>query len=95
MGVVVNLMLWGILVIALTGMYIYRKRLDDHEDHTIHLHNDPLDSKIISSQVSIGKRLDTMDKAIRYMTFLVIAYGIVIAILAGYQAWMTSLTPAG
>lgn len=94
MGVVLNLVLWGILVLALTGMVIYRKRLDDHDDHTIHLHNDPIDSGIISNQVSVAKRVATMDKAIRYMIILLIAYGLVIAVLAGYQAWINSLAPA-
>jgi hypothetical protein len=95
MAVILNLVVWGVLVLALTGMFIYRRSVDGHGDHTVHLHDDPLDARIISSQVAIGKRLDGMDKAIRYMVIAVVVYGVVVAGLACYQAWLSSYNPIG
>jgi hypothetical protein len=95
MSLILNLVVWGVLVLTLTAMAIYRRWVDEHEDHTVHLHDDPLDSRIISSQMTIGKRLDSLDKAIRYLMIVVIAYGLVIAGLAGYQSWLNSYNPVG
>jgi hypothetical protein len=93
MTVIINLAVWGVLVLTLTGMFIYRRWVDSNEDHTVHLHDDPLDSRIISSQVTIGRRLDGLDKAIHYLMIVVIVYGVVVAGLAGYQAWLNGDNP--
>lgn len=87
MKLILQLILWGILILATICMYVYRRWLENHEDHYIHLHDDQHDSGIIKSQSTIGKRLETVDKVKNVMLIVVILWGLAIAAMAVYQAW--------
>src|SRR5581483_3940276 len=87
MKLILQLIVWGILILATICMYLYRRWLEDHEDHYIHLHDDVHDSSIIKSQSTIGKRLETVDKVKNVMLIVVILWGLAIAAMAVYQAW--------
>lgn len=87
MNLTLHLGLCAILLMATIGLYLYRRWLENHEDHYIHLHNDSHDSAIINSQASMCKRCETVDK-IKYATLAAtIVYAVAIAGMATYQAW--------
>jgi hypothetical protein len=76
-----------ILVAAVCGLYLYRRWLENHDDHYIHLHNDAHDTSIISSQTNMAKRLDAVDKLKNAGLAAVILYGLAIAAMAAYVGW--------
>jgi hypothetical protein len=90
MGFTLHLTLCGILILTIVAVALYRKWLEDHGDHYLHLHNDALDTRTISSQETVAKRIDTLDKITRYLTIAVIVYGVAIAGIAAYNGWISS-----
>ena len=90
MNLTFHLILCGVLALALVAMYLYRRYLENHEDHYIHLHSDSHDASIINSQTAIGKRLELVDKVKTGLMVAVIVYAVAIIGMVAYQAWMTS-----
>jgi hypothetical protein len=76
-----------ILVTAVVGLYVYRRWLENHDDHYIHLHNDSHDTGIIDTQTSMARRLDMVDKLKNAGLAAVILYGLAIAGIAVYVGW--------
>ncbi|HEY6988358.1 MAG TPA: hypothetical protein VH369_08240 [Bryobacteraceae bacterium] len=89
MNLTFHLSLWGILLLVVIGLFIYRRWLENHDDPYIHLHNDSHDSSIITSQNAAAKRLDTIDKLKNGLLIAVIVYALAIAGIVGYIAWNT------
>ena len=85
-----NLVALVILIAALCGLYLYRKWLENHDDHYIHLHNDAHDASIINSQTGMAKRLEMVDKLKNAAWAAVILYGLAIAAMAVYIGWTTN-----
>jgi hypothetical protein len=86
----IHLVLLGVLALAVCAMFMYRRWIEDHDDHNIHLHNSSTDTRIIHSQEDAAKRLDIVEKAIRYLTIVLIVYGVAVAGYAIYTEWITS-----
>jgi len=84
---VVHFALLAVLILAVLAMFMYRRRIEDHDDHNIHLHNTAGDSQIIHLQEDMAKRLETVEKAIRYLIIAAVVYGLAIAAYASYSAW--------
>ncbi len=76
-----------VLIAAVVGLYLYRRWLENHDDHYIHLHNDAHDASIINTQASMAKRLDMLDKLKNAGLAAVIIYGLAIAGMAVYLGW--------
>ena len=87
MNLTFHLSLWGILLLAVIALFIYRRWLENHDDPYIHLHNDSHDSTIITSQNAAAKRLDTIDKLKNGLLIAVIVYAFAILGIVGYIAW--------
>lgn len=90
MDLTFHLILCGVLGLALVAMYLYRRYLENHEDHYIHLHDDSHDSSIISSQTAVAKRVELVDKVKTGLLVAVIVYAVAIAAMAIYQGWVGS-----
>ncbi len=84
---VLNLVICGALALITLGVSLYRKYLEDHCDHYIHLHNDSHDSSVVSAQSEICKRIDTMDKLRKGLFAAVIVYAVAIVAYAAWAAW--------
>lgn len=89
MNLITNLVLCGALAALTVVVAIYRKYLEDHCDHYIHLHNDTHDAGIINAQSSLCRKLDVMDKLKTGLLAATIVYALCIAIIATYNAWST------
>jgi hypothetical protein len=79
-----------VLIAAVVGLYLYRRWLENHDDHYIHLHNDAHDASIINTQTSMAKRLDAIDKLKNAGLIAVIVYAVAIAAMAVYIGWNSS-----
>ena len=86
---VIHLILIGVLALVVCAMFMYRHRIEDHDDHNIHLHNNPSDAQIIHMQEDAAKKLETVEKAIRYLTIALVVYAVVIVAYASYSAWIS------
>lgn len=83
----VNLSVCGFLVLVVIALFLYRRWLENHQDHYIHLHNDSHDSAVVSTQSTMCKRCDTVDRLKNGLLIAVILYAIAIAAFAIYAAW--------
>ncbi len=90
MNLVVHVAVLTLLAVVLFAVWMYRKWLDDHEDHNIHLRNTASDTNTIVVQENINKRLEMLEKTIRYLTIIVIVYAVVVAGVAIYNGWNSS-----
>lgn len=90
MNLTLNIIVCAALALVALGVSLYRKYLEDHCDHYIHLHNDSHDSSVINAQAEICKRIDMMDKLRKGLLAAVIVYALAIAGFAFYNAWNTS-----
>ena len=87
MNYTLHLVICAVLLMTTIGLYLYRRWLENHEDHYIHLHNDSHDSAIIETQASMCKRCEIVDK-IKYATLTAtIVYALAIGAMATYEAW--------
>ena len=86
-SLIINLIVWGILLIVTIVLWLYRRYLETREDHYIHLHGDERDSKVLQSQSAVGKRVETIAKTKNILLIVVILYGLVIAAFEIYRAW--------
>jgi hypothetical protein len=83
----VNLSVCGFLALVVIALFLYRRWLENRQDHYIHLHGDSHDSAIVSSQDSMCKLCDTVDKLKNGLLVAVILYALAIAAFAIYSAW--------
>jgi hypothetical protein len=90
MNFMIHLSLFGVLATLLVAVYIYRHWLENHDDPYIHLHNDSHDDSIISTQQTMGRRLDTIDKVKNGLLAATIVYAVAIAAMGIYWAWNSS-----
>jgi hypothetical protein len=79
-----------VLIAAVVGLYLYRRWLENHDDHYIHLHNDAHDASLINTQTTMAKRLDAVDKLKNAGLIAVIVYAVAIAAMAVYIGWNSS-----
>ena len=87
MNVIMHLIICGLLVLVLVASFLYRKFIDDHDDHNIHLGANAIDLRVIDTQVQHSKKIEVLDKLNKYLTIVVILYLIAIAGIASYAAW--------
>lgn len=87
MNLTYNLILCFILLCATVGMFLYRRWLENHGDHYIHLHNDAHDVTVVTGQAAMCKRCETVDKIKNALLAATILYAVVIAGYASYVAW--------
>jgi len=90
LNITVHLMVCGVLGLTVVALFLYRHWLENQDDPYIHLHNDAHDSSIITTQASMAKRLDAIDKTKNGLLVAVILYGLAIAGMAVYSAWNTA-----
>lgn len=87
MNLVINLIVWGVLLIITIILWLYRRFLENREDHYIHLHGDDRESKVLQQQTAVGKKVDTLSKTTRILLIVIILYGLAIAAVEVYNAW--------
>jgi len=90
MNITMHLAICGILLLILVASFLYRKFLDDHDDHNIHLSGNTSDVRVMNTQVEHAKRIEMLDKLNKVLMVVVVAYLILIGVLAAYSSWSAS-----
>jgi len=90
MNVILHLAVCGALVCLLIASFLYRKFIDDHDDHNIHLTNSSSDVRTLTTQVEHAKRIEILDKLNKYLSVVVILYLIAIGMMAAYVGWFAN-----
>jgi len=84
----VNLMpyfvLWVALAAVVIGMIIWRKTVSSHEDEALHV----LDAGALNQQVSVGHKLETIDKWGKILTAIAVIFGLILGAIYMYQSWV-------
>jgi hypothetical protein len=93
MNFILHLSLCGVLLLVTIGVVFYKKWLEDHCDHYIHLHDDQHDTGVINSQQELVRRMEQMGRLQVYLIAATAAYAVIIAAAAIYSAWMTAGSP--
>jgi uncharacterized protein YxeA len=87
MNVTMHVIICAIVIAITVCMFLYRRWLENREDHYIHLHNDSHDTAIIASQQAVAKRLGSIDKVKNTLLVVSILYILAIIGMALYTAW--------
>jgi uncharacterized protein YxeA len=90
MNLIINLIVWGILLLITIALWLYRRLLENREDHYIHLHGDDHDAKVLQSQQAAGKRVETIGRTKNILLIVVIIYAVAIGAFEIYRAWNTT-----
>lgn len=91
MNVGLHLTICGVLVFILVASFLYRKFIDVHDDHNIHLTGSSTDARIINTQVEHAKRIETLDRVNIYLSIVVVLYLLAIGIMAAYTGWFATM----
>jgi hypothetical protein len=81
--------IWAVFGVAVLGLALYRKILTFHGDDE-YLHLADSEQRLIPQQVTLGNKLDVIDRWGKGLTVFTVAYGILIAGMFIYQAWQSS-----
>ncbi len=87
MNLVLHASICGAIVLAILGLFLYRKRLEDYCDHFIHLGDDTHATGIIDAQAAECKRIATIDKVAKSLIVAVCVYAAVVICIVTYNAW--------
>ena len=87
MNLTFHMILCGVLAALDVGLFLYRRWLENHDDHYIHLHNDVHDANIVNTQSVYARKLDMVDKLKNWLLVAVIVYALSIAAMGIYMAW--------
>lgn len=90
MNLIIHLIVWGILLLITIALWLYRRFLENREDHYIHLHGDEHAAKVLESQTAVAKRVESIGRIKNILLIIVIVYAVVIAALEFYRAWNTN-----
>lgn len=87
MNLIINLIVWGALLVITIILWLYRRYLENREDHYIHLHGDDHDAQVLQQQSAVGKKVETLSRTTKILLVLVILYGLAIAGFEIWRAW--------
>lgn len=86
-SLVINLIVWGVILVVTIILWLYRRMLENREDHYIHLHADEHDTKVLQQQTTVGKKVNAISKSTRILIVVLVVYGLAIAAFEVYRAW--------
>lgn len=84
--------IWVVCAIAVLALALYRKILTFHgDDEFVHLAAG--EEQLIPHQVALGHKLEAIDRWGKGLTIFTFVFGLAIAGVVLYEAWLTSLAP--
>ena len=78
---------WAVLAVVVLVLAIVRKTISSHEDDSIHLSGG---AAAVSEQVSVAKKLETIDRWGKILTVVLGISGLALAVVYGIQVWEAS-----
>jgi len=82
--------IWAVLAVAVLGLALYRRILTFHgDDEFVHLTDG--EQRLIAQQVTLGHRLEFIDRWGKLLTIVTAVLGVGIVAVFLYEAWRASL----
>ncbi len=81
---------WAVLGIVVLALAIYRSAVAGHEDDSLHVMAG--EAPIIVEQQKLGKKIEHIEVWGKSLTALLVVYGLVLAAIYLYHAWLQSGT---
>lgn len=76
---------WGVLVLAIVCLALYRKYVSMHEDNYLHL--DEAEARQIPKQVAVFHTIENVDRVGKALTIFAATAGVVLALVYMYTGW--------
>jgi len=76
--------IWSVLAVVVIVLALMRRNVSEHEDDSIHLAGG---EAAANEQAMIAKKLTAIDKWGNLLTIILVATGLVLAVLYGLQVW--------
>jgi hypothetical protein len=76
---------WTVLTAALIALFLYRRQVGRREDDFVHL--SAVDAQVLNEQASMAQRLDTLDRWMKILLIVVVAFGLLVAAAYVYSVW--------
>lgn len=84
-----HVVILAILALIVGGLALYRRKVAETEDDTVHLTGG---TESIKEQEATAAKLNAIDKWGKVFTVVLVIYGLVIAGLYVYEMWVASAT---
>ncbi len=78
---------WSVLMAALIALFLYRRQVGRREDDFVHL--SAADAQVLTDQASMAQRLDVLDRWMRILFIVVIAFSLLVVAAYLYNVWNT------
>lgn len=76
---------WTALAVVLLGVALMRRQIASREDDSLHLANS--EAALVTGQVELAKKLDTLDRWGKLLTILLAASGIALGSVWALRMW--------
>lgn len=80
--------IWAGLVLAMIAMIVYRRRIARAEEPSLHV----LQVGALSQQVSVGQKLEQIDRWGKLLTVVVVVYGLALVGVYMYTSFVQAST---
>ncbi len=80
--------IWALLFVAVIVLFFYRRSIAAHEDDTLHVLDS--DQQQVAEQLKIAQRLEVVEKWGKFLTVVMIVYGLVLLGVYGYLKFVES-----
>jgi hypothetical protein len=90
MNINLHLAICGVLLLCLVASFLYRKFIDDHDDHNIHLSNNSTDLRTVNVQSEHCRRIEMLGTINKYLSIVIVLYLLAIGAMAVYSGWAAS-----
>jgi uncharacterized membrane protein len=82
-NMIVHLVIWAIMATVVVFLALYRRRIYMKSDEILHLPD--AEASMVSTQESVGKQLERIDRWGKLLTVLVVLYALAIAGMYFYR----------
>ena len=80
--------LWMILSAVVVGLIIYRKWIAKDEDDRLHVMD--CEGALLSRQVAVAHKLESIDRWGKALTAIALLYGLIVGAGYVYQSWVAA-----
>ena len=75
---------WAVLAVVVLALSLMRRQISAHEDDSLHLSGG---TAVVSEQVSVAKKLESIDKWGKALTIVLAVTGLALAVAYGMSVW--------
>jgi hypothetical protein len=77
-------MLWCVLVAVVVAIAVWRKTVEHHDDHFVHVMGT---APAITQQAALAHKLDSIDRWGKALTAVAVVFGVILCAIYVWQTW--------